>query len=314
MSKKFLFDIDVQSNALLQVNPKEFFSKTLLAQRSTSFMRTLVNVKEKTKIGSFEFDSVLQEADCDFNATDSNLDAKTMEPCKFGIGTQLCQYDLEQSFLADWMKAGSNHVDFAPQNFMTHYYERLQAIINEELEILTWQGDSDGTTETFLDLCDGLEKQLAFAAIPAAQRIAGIGITAGNVIAQMTLVYNAIPKRLRAKRSELVWFVSRNVAEAYRLAVALASAEAYTNKDTELTFLGYNLVVADGASDNVMTVSLKDNYIFMTDLVSDQSEVITINMKVTTGDRKIRTISDFKFGVNFVNTDEFVVYGIAKQS
>ena len=33
-------------------------------------------------------------------------------------------------------------------------------------------------------------------------------------------------------------------------------------------------------------------------------------MKETTGDRKIRVISDFKVGFNFLNDDEWVTYGI----
>jgi hypothetical protein len=63
-----------------------------------------------------------------------------------------------------------------------------------------------------------------------------------------------------------------------------------------------------------MVLSLKDNFIFMTDLLSDENAVSTIDMKQTTGDRKFRTISDFKFGVDYLNDAEFVVYGIAKQS
>ena len=45
-------------------------------------------------------------------------------------------------------------------------------------------------------------------------------------------------------------------------------------------------------------------------MLSDQEDITTINMKATTGDRKIRSISDFKFGVDLVNDDEWVVYGI----
>jgi hypothetical protein len=313
MSRKLMFSLDVTNNALLQVNPKEFYTKALLENRSSTEFRQLLAIKEKTKISSLDFGDILTEADCDFVANNADLDAKTMDVCKIALNVEICQFEVEQSFLADWMKAGSNG-DFMPAEFATHFYAELGRTVSDQLEYLTWQGDVDGETETYLDLCDGLEKKLAFATIPAAQRIAGTGITAGNVIAQMTLVYNQIPKALRNRKDDVKWFVSSNVAEAYRLAVAVQSAEAYTNKNPELSFLGYNLIVGEGMSDDTMTLSLGSNYIFLADLVSDPTDITTINMKETTGDRKIRVISDFKVGFDYLNDAEWVVYNIAKQS
>jgi hypothetical protein len=312
--KKLLFDISVDASALLNANPTEFYKTALLNTRSTSQFRQLVNIKEKTKIASLDFADPIQEAGCSFNATGSTLDAKEMEPCKLAIGTELCQYTLEQSFLADQMKAGSNGSEWQVADFMTWYYSRLAERVSDRLEVITWQGDSDGETETSLDYCDGLEKKLAFADIPSAQRITGTGVTSGNVIAEMTKVYNAIPKALKSKKSEIKWFVSSNVMDAYLLAVAVASPEVYTNKVAENNFIGYPIVVAEGMSDDTMVLSLGSNFVFLTDLLSDENTVNTIDMKQTTGDRKLRTISDFKFGVDYLNESEFVVYGIAKQS
>jgi hypothetical protein len=312
--KKLLFDISVESPALLAANPKEFYKTALLANRSTTNFRTLVNVKEKIKLASLDFADPIQEAGCTFSSTGSTLDAKEMEPCKLAIGTELCQYTLEQSFVADWMKAGSSGAEWQAADFMSWYYMRLAEKVSDRLEVITWQGDSAGDTGTSLDLCDGLEKKLAFADIPAAQRIAGTTIDDTNVIAQMTLVYEQIPTVLRSRAKDIAFYVSTNVAASYRLAVAKASAEMYTNKNPELNFIDLNLIIADGMSNDTMVLSLKDNFVFLTDLLSDENSVNTIDMKQTTGDRKLRTISDFKFGVDYLNESEFVVYNIAKQS
>ena len=310
MSRKVMFELNVENNALLQVNPKEFYTKALLENRSSAEFRQLLSIKEKTKIGSLDFGEILSEADCDFVPRNATLDAKTMEVCKIALNVEVCQFEVEQSFLADWMNSGSNG-DFMPAAFATHFYNELGRTVSNQLEYLTWQGDTDGDTETYLDLCDGLEKKLAGASIPSGQRIAGTGVTASNVIAQMTLVYNQIPKALRNRKSEVKWFISSNIAEAYLLAVAVQSAEMYTNKVPSLSFLGYNLIVGEGMSDNTMTLSLGSNYIFLADLVSDPTDITTINMKETTGDRKIRVISDFKVGFDYLNDDEWVTYGIA---
>jgi hypothetical protein len=207
------------------------------------------------------------------------------------------------------MRQGSNG-DFMPAEFATHFYAELGRSVSNQLEYLTWQGDTEGETDTYLDLCDGLEKQLGGADIPTAQRIAGTTVTASNVIAQMTLVYNQIPRALRNRKADVKWFVASNVADAYRLAVAVQSAEAYTTKDAPLNFLGYTLSIGEGMSDNAMTLSLQSNYIFLADLISDPTDITTINMKETTGDRKIRVISDFKVGFNYLNDAEWVTYSI----
>lgn len=131
-----------------------------------------------------------------------------------------------------------------------------------------------------------------------------------NVIAEMTKVFVNIPKRMKRKKKQIKWFISPDIADMYALAVAQASNEAYTTKEEDLRFIGIPLIVGEGMSDNTMTLSLEQNYIFLADLLSDQEDLTTINMKVTTGDRKIRTISDFKFGVDYLNDDEWVTYGI----
>jgi hypothetical protein len=70
------------------------------------------------------------------------------------------------------------------------------------------------------------------------------------------------------------------------------------------------LTVAQGMSDDVMTLSLADNYVFLADLVSDPEDLTVIDMSKTIGDKTIRVRSDFKFGVDFLNDAEWVAYGL----
>lgn len=304
------FATTVNTNALLQVNPKEFYQAALLENRSSAMFRQVLNLKEKTKIGNLSFGEFLFEAGCDFQGSDSTLDAKEMDVCKLQLGADLCVYDLETSFVADWMKAGSNNADFLPATFASHFYGQLQKELNQKLEYLTWQGDTSGATSTYLDLCDGLYIKLRSGSIPTAQYIAGTTIDSSNVIAQLKLMYDQIPVTLRNQKANVLWFVAPNVADAYRLAVATQSAEMYTTKEAPLTYLGYTLTVGEGMSESSMTLSLKDNYVFLADLVSDPSNINVIDMRNTTGDYTIRVRSDFKVGFDYLNDDEWVVYNI----
>lgn len=311
MAKKYLFELNVDATAAHVVNPQEFFTKALLSERSTSFFRPFLNVNSKIKIGSLEFDDVIQEADCDFTATDANLASKEMEPCKLNLGVEICQYDLQNSFVAEYMGRG-NSIDFANTNgltpeFLAHYYERLGAKLSDNLERLTFQGDTGLTGTTFLNTCDGLNLKLVADAdvIDIANPSA---ITVTNVIAELTRVYNALPAELN--KAEVGIFISANVAQVFKIAVASQSAELFINRVPDMSFIDVKLIEAKGMSNNTMIASRLSNFIFLTDLVNPASELITINMKATTGDRKLRTISDFTFGVDFVNPEEIVTYGL----
>jgi hypothetical protein len=313
MAKKYLFELDVDISAAHVVNPQEFYAKALLGDRTTKYFRQFVNVNSKTKIGSLEFDDVIAEADCDFAATDADLSAKSMEPCKLAIGVELCQYDLQNSFVAEYM-GKSNTIDFANTSgltpeFMAHYYERLGAKLNDNLEKLTFQGSTGafGTTASgYLAFCDGLQVKLA-ADSSVVDVTATASVTVNNVIAEMAKVYAAIPAVI-AGDDDLIWLVSNNVYQAYMQAVASASAEVYVNRVPSSNYIDIELVRAKGMSNNRMILTKRSNLIFLTDLISPASELITINMKNTTGDRKIRTISDFTFGVDYVNPTEIVYY------
>ena len=236
-----------------------------------------------------------------------------MEPCKLQIGTDVCMYELEQSFLADWMQAGSNG-EWMPAEFASHFYEVLGENVGERLEILTFQGDTDYTPDgeddpmAYLALCDGLEKKLCES--EDAEHIVGTTITVGNVVAELTKVYNKIPKAIRKRKSEVLWLVSTEIADLYRLAVATQSAEVYTAQLPALNFLGYTLTEAQGMSEGVMLLSLANNYIFLADLVSDPEDLNIIDLSKTTGDKRIRVRADFKFGVDYLNDAEWVTYGL----
>lgn len=310
--KKYLFELDVNVSAAHTVNPQEFFAQALLGDRTSKHFRQFVNVNSKVKIGSLEFDDIIAEAGCDFAATDSNLSAKLMEPCKLAIGVELCQFDLQNSFVAEYM-GKSNTIDFANTSgltpeFMAHYYERLGAKLNDNLEVLTFQGSTGeygATGSGYLALCDGLQVKLADDELVIG--LTSATITSTNVIAEMDKVYASIPAVI-AGDADLIWLVSNNVYHAFNQAVAQASAEVYVNKVASSNFIDVELIRAKGMSNNTMILTKRSNLIFLTDIVTPASELITINMKTTTGDRKIRTISDFTFGVDYVNPAEIIFY------
>ena len=104
--------MDVALDALNNVNPQEFYNSALLEQRSTSLMRPILNLKEKTKIGKVGFEDPLLPFGCEWVGTNSDLSAKEMECDKVMIQTEICLSDIETSFVAQWLTAGTQYRDW----------------------------------------------------------------------------------------------------------------------------------------------------------------------------------------------------------
>jgi hypothetical protein len=54
---------------------------------------------------------------------------------------EICQFDLEQSFVSLQMAKGSNG-DFTVASFMDYYWNEMALTIAENVEKLSWSGDT----------------------------------------------------------------------------------------------------------------------------------------------------------------------------
>ena len=152
MTRNLKFDLDIETNALLCANPDEFYSKAYLSSPDiANNFRTLPGIKSKTKLANVTFGSLLQASTCNFNAPTDSLDAIDIDVCALSAMAQLCQFDLEQSFLALQMAQGSNG-DFTVASFMSYYWNEMANVIGQDLELLRWQGNTE-SEYSLLSLC-----------------------------------------------------------------------------------------------------------------------------------------------------------------
>jgi len=310
--QNYQMSMEVALEAVNEVNPQEFYMKAMLENRSSSLFRQVLNLKEKTKIGNVGFEDPVLPFGCTWEGTNSNLGAKEMETEKLMIQTEICLTDIESSFIAQWMTPGTEGVDL-PSQFRQHFFEELARAVSNSLEYMTWRGDKTLNPVTYgsLSCIDGLEKQLTLAAIPPAQKLSGAAPTVSTIIATLNSMYNKIPESYDDKSEEVLWFIPSGWAKLYKQAVAAASAEAYYTKNVPLDFLGIKLEVAKGMSANKSTISRKVNYIMLADLLSDQQNLKVIDQSNTTAVYTMRVTSTFKYGVNYLNDEEWVTFGIA---
>lgn len=308
MARKLKFDINVDSNALLCPNPNEFYSKAYITEDIVNNYRTLPGIKYKTKIANVLFASdLLKASGCSWSATDSTLDAIDIDVCPLSAMAQICRFDIEQSFISDWMAKGAS-APFDVPAFMAYYWDAMSNEIGAEIEAIRWRGNSAGSTGTFLDECDGYEIKLCADAdvVP----IVSTTVTASNVIAEMNKLFAALIPAVQGKIKDLRYYVSSNVAAAFLQATySYANANIPSvNGGFQMTWLGIKLVVAEGMSNNTMVLTLKDNMIYAFDGDNDKKVLKSVNLEDTVAEPLLRTRADLKTGFFFTNPQEIVFY------
>ena len=307
MNRNLKFNLDVDANALLAANPEEFYSKAYLSSPDIpNNFRTLPGVKSKTKLANVVFGQVLQAYNCAFSPSTDVLDAIDIDVCSLSAMAELCQFDLEQSFLALQMTKGSNG-DFTVASFMSYYWNEMAMVIGQDIELLRWQGDTTGG-DPLLELCDGYLKGLC--ADAAVVGLYNGAITSGNVIAEMEAVVLAAPSSIVRKKADLRMYVSTNVANAYELAAATGNTQTYVTLPLGLTFLGINVVTCEGMPDNTIVLTLKNNLIYSFDAEGDSKALKAINLSDTVAEPVLRTRANMKVGFHYTNPAEIVLYNV----
>lgn len=310
MARELKFDLSVETNALLCPNPTEFYSKAYITADVVDNFRTLPGVKSSTKLANTLFTSVLKASTCNFGTTTESLDAVDIDVVAVSALGELCRFDLEQSFISLQMVQGSNG-SFEVPAFMTYYWDEMAKEIESEIELIRWQGDTTNAAYTgdtaFLKLCDGYETKIAASldVIP----VTGVTITASNVIAEMTKVVAALPNVLKAKRGDLRFHVSPNVALAYEIAAAQGNTQAYITQTLGLSFIGIKIVVNQGMSDNKMVLTRKDNLVYAFDAEGDSKALKAVNLEDSVAEPLLRTRANMKVGFHLLNEGEIVAYG-----
>jgi hypothetical protein len=266
--------------------------------------RLLPGIKSKTKLATVLFGNILQSSTCPFDAPNDDLSAIEIDVCALSAMAQICQFDLEQSFVALQMTKGSNG-DFTVASFMDFYWNTMAKQIGQDIELIRWQGDTESENTT-LALCDGYIKGLL--ADATVVDVANVSITSSNVLAQLALIFAAAPSAIIRRKSELRLYVSTNVANAYELAAAEGNTLTYVTTPLNLTYLGVNVVVCEGMPDNTAVLTLRENLLYAFDAEGDSKALRAVNLSDTVAEPYIRTRANMKVGFHHVNGAEIVLY------
>ena len=306
--RKLRFDLNNGANATLTPNAEAFYAQAYLGSSDiVDNFRTLPGVKFETALGAVTFGDILQPSNCAFTAPTDTLSAKIMSVCALSAMAQICQFELEQSFVSLQMAQGSNG-DFSVANFMNFYWSEMANSINGSIESLRWQGDSSLLPANPLSLCDGYEVQLGAAlsgVIPYAMTPAP---TFAQLLTDLEAAFALVPANIASRTADLRIYLPTQLVNIYRLGVASGNTNAYITQDLSLTYLGIKIVLCPGMSNDHLVITLKDNLIYLFDAESDPSDLRAINLSDTVAEPYLRTRANMKIGFNFVNPAD-IVYG-----
>ena len=305
MAKKYKFDLTVDASALLQANPSEYYSLLYGMENAVSNYRVIPSIKNKTKIATVLFDKVLAESSCDFSAQDATVSAIEIDVCALTSQASVCQYDLEQSWLALEMAKGSNS-DFSVASFMNFFWATMAKKGHQELAQIMWQGNRQAIG--YLNLCEGWLTRLCDDG--GFNNVDSGTITYSNVLNAMGAVLAAATPEMLVNPANMQFKVSANVAAAYRIATASTNTVTNVTTGLSLTYLDIPVVVEYGLPSDTIILSDYTNFIYALDAEGDQDNLQIVDFSKTTLDRRIGARADFKAGFYIVNADQIVTWGV----
>jgi hypothetical protein len=278
------------------------------------------NIAYKEVIKKLSTGSLVSPASCDFDPNSSvTLTERILEPVELQVNLQLCKKD----FVNDWESAqmGFGMGQTLPPKFADFMIAHVAAEVAQNTEFCLWRGD---TTAASNNSFDGFEKLIAASAaagdIPAGQQVAAVGggLSATNIIAELSKVVDAIPGALYGKE-DLFIYIPSSAAKFYvqalgGFAASGLGANGVNNQGTQwwnngsLSVNGVKIFVCPGMSDDKMYAAQRSNLYFGTGLLNNMNEVKVLDMQDLDGSQNVRMIMRFTSGVQFGIASDLVEY------
>jgi hypothetical protein len=270
------------------------------------------NIAFKEVIKRIATDAIVKNATCDFDATSTvTLTERIITPEEFQVNLQLCKKD----FRSDWeaIQMGYSAFDTLPPSFADFLLSHVVAKVAEKTEQNIWKGvtANAGEFDGFITLTTADATVIDVAG-------ASGGVTAGNVVAELGKIVDAIPAALYGKE-DLYLYVSQSIARDYVRALGGFGASGLGANGTNaqgtqwfnngsLSFDGVKIFVCNGMTNDYAIAAQKSNLYFGTGLLSDQNEVQVIDLADIDGSQNVRVVMRFTAAVQYGVGAEIVLY------
>ena len=280
-----------------------FMSASLLSGETLAkgYITVLPNVAYKVNLNNFSMTAAsVADSTCAFtDAGDVNYVEKALAPKRLQVNKALCKNNWLQTWAGSNMRAG---LDGSLQSdFATYLISYAGSLVGQQVEKSIWQG-ATGTSGEF----DGFEVLLA--ADAAVVDVTGTTLNAGNIIAEIGKVRDAIPAAVYGQEDTCIFMGT----SAFRSYISAQAALGYLNQYhagvTESNFEGIPIKWCPGMAANVMVAGRKSNLFFATDLEGDMTEVKLLDQTMVDGSDNVNLVMKFNAGVGYSTRADIVLY------
>jgi len=277
-----------------------YIKSAFLANESLQYLTFKENIDYKEVVRKIVDNVTFSAPTCDFSDTGTiALSERILTLEKFQVDRSLCSKD----FLIDWDTSFAQNGEITP-DLLEAVTATMLGGIGANNERLIWQGvnatagEYAGFETLFLADADVID-------------VANVAITKANVVTEIEKVIAAMPIRVRRATEKPILYVSSNVAEAYRNAMATAGTGFFyqAGESISMTWLGqYTIAECPGMSNDHMVFAQRSNLWFGTNTLAQWNEVAVMSMRNVTLDRSIRFSAQFLAGVQYGFGNEIVFY------
>lgn len=308
-------------------NNGDWFYKSLKKAHTLAndYVRVLPNVTKDIYLHKLVManNTVSQEdlRDCDWTPTQRfQLDGVTMTLRNFKINEEQCLEALDSIYsemvynsigaTKDEWPAAHDGGESLESAIMFH----LQNSLANDIERLIWGGSSGNTVA---GVQDGIiDKALADA---STIKITGVTIDATNVLSEIAKVYDAIPDRVlndgefEPTKAAVKIFVSLKTMRYLKQALSTVPTNyqvvlpSFAIEGGKVYYMGIEIVIA-GVPDDVMVAASRDNLVFITDLLSDTSEIRAQMGNNLYDEAKWYAKGAYRANAGYIFGDEVVIY------
>lgn len=284
---------------------QEYFSAVLKSPSSivNGGVEFVDGIQFKWNIPRVNLSDIIADATCDFTPVgtlDRNERVLTLKSCE--VNHQLCK----TKYRVTWDNMPSSRMGGLAPSFAEHLLGLVAANVAQSRENTIWKGSAGNTGEF-----DGFETLFTNEPLqPAAYEIAGVALTAANIVEELRKVIDASSSALYDSDG----FAIRISTKARKLYIqsqaTLGYLDRYNVDAAPLNFEGVPLIHCSGLSDDVMFATYANNLFYGTGEAQDAVLARLLDQTNVDGSDNVNIVMQWADAVQVANPEDVITYGV----
>lgn len=312
------FDLTALS-AWTEEHADEFLAKAVMSAKTPAFMNIVSGFKpgsHKLPTIDHDYDMLQSGSSCTFSESgDLILDQRDLTVESIKTNNEYCIRDLENYFARQVLSPGQEYDGLDGVSVAT--LERYRAALGKVFELALWNGDKSTAPNALAsyDLINGINKVVSDAVaagdIPAAQNLSG-AMTAGNIIASLEAMYDALPvdsfAGITEASNQYKLFIGDDAMKIYERDYRDTHGAVVYNQGFEKRFLdGTNIEIVGvpglNGSDKAL-LTKQSNLLLAVDSMAEEND---FRVYMDIDQENVRIKNRFAWGIQIIHPDEVVV-------